>query len=606
MFLYTHHTQARSYTSPEPHQSPLHPSKDTLSSSFPSLPSSPYHSPTITVKRVEGTLSHTDQTSHPQVIVQVGRKGHNHRSPSSAPRHSRSNSLTDNRTVEQSQPLQPSGRATSTSALHVIESIPNAGSQKVLSNLSRELALTQTTVKENRQVLSSSAQQLQNGTCAHVSDHSQTSDIPSVLNDKQDRERPSEEGESVTLQELIDSELRLNSHRSSLESQNLPHRSPSVASSTPSEVSTIVPRDLVPSRCSGGSFPEDTEQESVTKEADFNPTTDTSDRPHTLSTGHPLSHSVSTQGASEESNHEVSASQTLSQSSPLLEDIEALLSSHLSHSEHGAALGRGELLLPSSSSADSATLSIPQQRTHPTVASLKEDSRRSFYSSSSSVNSTVCSVIEVSYSYPVESDTPSSNHTESRHDTDELSASGYSSDNEYEYEAPNYEVVPEETLNHYLVDLGPSDPERGNTSLTRYHSLPNFEQADLETIPEEMAVTTQVMRIYPAQSVGEISSHVSVPHHRVHIPSSSSSNGPDSPSSKCTSSAATGPTPPTITEPQESNGRRVEEGCSVAELAPGLMTVAVHVLHDEEEEEEDLDEPVAIRKRKTSAVNIII
>lgn len=559
------------------------------------------------MKRVEGTISHTDKTSYPQVIVQVGRKGNNHRGPSSSSKHSRSNSLTDNRTAESSRLLQRSSRATSTSALHVTESISLSESEKVLSNLSRELALTQTTLKENQQILSSSAKQLPNKSCLHSPDHSQTSDIPiPFLNGEQLDERDSKEEESATLQELIDAELQLSSHKYPLELQNLPHRSPSVASSAPSEVSTIIPRDLVLSRCSGGSFPEDTEQESsVTREVELNPTdkcltTAASDLTDAVSSTHPLSHSVSSrepaQAVSEVPKLEVCSSLTPPQSSLLPESVLSPPVSQPSTDRHREELGRVDLL-PSSSSADSTSLSVSHQRAHPTVASLKEDSRKSFYSSSSSLNSTACSVIEVSYCYPAESD---SNHTGTRYETDDNFASGYSSDNDYE--APNYEVVPEETLNHYLVDLEPSDLERTSTSLTRYHSLPNFEQVDLETIPEEMAVTTQVMRIYPAQSVGEISS---VPHHRVHIPSSSSSNGPESPSKFApSSSAAPAISPTTIIEPQERNGRRVEEeGCSVAELGPGLMAAAVHILQDDEEEEDELDEQVVTRSRKTSKVN---
>ena len=592
------------------------------------------------------------------MIVHVGRRGHR-RSSSSGPTSKSSSSATDNRKLESRQ-LQLSGKTTSVSALSSSSSKEDSifdqltESEKSLSSLTQELTLTQQALAQQQQ----STKQLQSTTPTRVADifvSSHSPDPPISLNSEEEEEEEEEKEEkgreSVSLQELINAELQLNYQKSLLESHNLPsdtHCSPSVSSSTPSEVSTIVPRDLASSRCSGISFPEDTGRNSATREleSDLNPlvikhrlsATESTGYPDTVNS-HPLCHSShslnspgSNQVVSEEPLAEVVHSQTLFRNSPLL-DVEALLSTHLpdTHSNRRLPEGRKEdsadfpsapfpqpepplpPVHPSprdatsavghshleqiseesgsepdshSQSADSSTCSQPPLlRAHPAVAALKEDP-------SSSSN---CSVIEVSYCHNTESD-KASNH----------SAPSYSSSSENESKIDNFEVVPE-PVNHYVVDLEAIDSPNlhtnpGTTTLTDYHCSQS--DIDLETVPEEMAVTTQVMRIYPAQSVGETSGNVAIPHHRVHLPSSSSTNSPESPSKHMSTARGSSTVlymMPTLTEPLEKEVRLVEEENSVkVPTDHPLMATTVDVVQDEEEEDTD-SEPVS---RKTSGVSL--
>ena len=688
------HISTQSYTPPvdRPSQSSPHHNRGkthSSSSSPPPLPTSPYHSPTIRVKRVESTVSQTDQTSYPQVIVHVGRRGHR-RSSSSGPAHSRSNSLSDARTAPpSSRQLQRGSKTTSASALHVLESTtfnPLKDSDRALSDLTQEL-------KGTRKVLVSEPLSPAAVPVQAIEEHSQIDSSTDVITDQllQSENQPillngeSEEADrgisedEISLGELIHAELELNRQKFHHELSKSPplyaQRSPSATSSTPSEVSTIVPRDLALSRCSALSFTEDSsantnEQTSATSKAEPSTLADSNRNSHAISgTEHPLHSSQRPVNEQElpqnslegEPTVEFNGTQTLFRNSPLL-DIDTLLNGHQKsvtdqnsedNSVHFPSLTvsapspqPGEPSL--SPHSDSARESPPdhttgesqcadqppstsspslyhQRRPHPVITSLKEDYRKSFHSSTSSIDSTACSVIEVTYCQPTDSDTSnsSSHQQQQREDfeTNTTTSSAYcssSSENENEVESASYEVVAAETISPYLVDLEAhkSDTSPGTTGtsipLTRYHSLPNFEQVDLETIPEEMAVTTQVMRIYPAQSVGEISTSVApaVPHHRVHIPSSSSTNclDPESPSKNSSDNNATTTMSSMIlctspaTPPAIITESRLEEE---PQVPPGLVASAtIHILQDGEEEEEDqVTVPVTNQRRKYSAVS---
>ena len=618
------------------------------------------------MKRAEGSLSPTvDQSPPHQVVVQIG--GPRHYRSSSPPNltHSRSNSLSDRRSFE---PLTQSSKTRSTPALDILRSVHNQldESEKVLSDLTKELTLTQ-------EALALKRRSVEHSTSATGLEKISPEPLP-VPNCHQEAELSLEESDSVSLEALIETELLLNSDKSP--PVDLPLRSPSLSSSTPSDVSTIVPRDLVPSRCSAVSLPED-----QTTSTDGQTHNTSSREPQVLSTAappptpvtadsegftNPLSNTSPDGREFPESNPfegptiEYSGSQTLFRNHSPVVDIDAILSD-LSPGEY---IGEEPILLftvsaPSplpgeashnlSLSSDEGTDLAPhlnhvseegeqegdppsqdidflevspqsQQRPHPTVTALKEDWRKSFHSSSSSLDSTACSVIEVSYCYssaPGDSDEVSSSHSPPQQDSTEANTSScYSSSSEPEADGTSYEVVPAETLNHHLASVSIPDPaEEGTTcetsteskNFTRYHSLPNFEQADLEPIPEEMAVTTQVMRIYPAQSVGEISSSVTVPHHRVHIPSSAT--GPESPS-KCTEQSGNivCVSPSTPTPSDESDMKVVREGSSVQVVEPpGLMAATIQILEDGEEEEEEDEvnaQPVAPKNRKISGVSM--
>ena len=651
---------------------------------------------------MEGIVTHTDQTSYPQVIVHVGRRGHR-RSSSSGPTHSRSNSLTDARTGQHPpRQLQKSGKTTSASALQSIESTFEE-QKKALCELTQESTLTEKTLVKEPAVQVTD-QLLQNSSAIDfVTDKPLQSSNPTVFlnGDREEEEEEVDKGieDTVSLGDLINAELELNRQRFELESNSYQpntHRSPSVTSSTPSEVSTIVPRDLALSRCSALSFPEDNTtcnngQNLTTSESD--PNTNLLQPSHYLSTSeanqntdsikHPLHTSLINE---QESPHsvcegeptvEISGTQTLFRNSPLL-DVDSLLNTHqlsdkssepsveedsifpsltisapspqpeqnlISTFDPSSSLGEsplqqfdhiieeGDSNQPHKESESVLTHSLTdslhtnQKKNHPVISALKEDYHKSFHSSCSSIDSIAYSVIEVTYCLPTDSDATTSSAPQQPNDADTNTAtsSAYyssSSENENESDSSNYEVVPAETINHYLVDLQGSEPEvtpnktGSSNALTRYHSLPNFEQVDLETIPEEMAVTTQVMRIYPAQSVGEISSNVtSVPHHRVHIQSSSSTNGldPESPSkhsfTEHTSSMVLCTSPPTtsqanITESNLEPQQLIHEGTnSVQEVVPSLMTsTAIHILHDDEDEQDTM--PANTHTRKTSRVSI--
>ena len=534
---------------------------------------------------------------------------------------------------------------------------------------------------------------MENGTSGPAAETKSPEPILPVSNGRREVEEDSlEESDSISLGALIETELLLNRQKSP--PADLPHRSPSLTPSTPSEVSTIVPRDQVPSRCSALSLPEDAapSNERVSNTSPREPQTNlcapsTASLPSSPVTAdpegftNPLSNSSPDNRESggdyspEGPTIEYSGSQTLFRNHSPVVDVDAILAGDLSSGGEDVE-GEEAILFPSLrvsapspppteaspepshdlSPSGEATVYTPcenhvseegeperdqpaqdtdflevspqfQRRSHPTVTALKEDSRKSFHSSTSSIDSTAYSVIEVSYccsSTPGESDEVSSNHSLPQQDsTDTNTSSYYSSSSEPEADGASYEVVPAETLDHYLANLDTPAPEESSTtcatnteesdSLTTYHGLPNFEQADLETIPEEMAITTQVMRIYPAQSVGEISSSVAVPHHRVHIPSSSSTvNGPESPS-KCTDVPHGNGTVVCVSSstptPSEENDRKVvEEGPSMQLVEPpGLMAAAVTILEDGEEEEEEDElhaQPVAPKDRKISGVGI--
>ena len=511
-----------------------------------------------------------------------------------------------------------------------------------------------------------------------------------------------EEEEGVSLQELINAELQLNSHKSPLDSHNsLPqdtHRSPSVTSSTLSEVSTIVPRELASSRCSGISFTEDTAKTSAAREVSGTESELSSKRRLQLApteSSHPLSHSSSQSlngphhpAVLEEPETEVRGHTPLFRNSPLL-DVEALLSSCLAQPDlpDNAPPEEREddstdfpsvtvsapspspeppppLVHPSSPSAAAATTasgerlphleqiteeesasdqeSLPQSadwspqypllplRSHPAITALKEDYHKPFHSSTSSLDSTACSVIEVSYCYHTgssESDKPPSDHSPSV-------TSNYSSLSENENDS--FEAVIAEPVNHYLVDLEAIesqtvDTDPDSSALASLSSQSEVEQADLETIPEEMAVTTQVMRIYPAQSVGEASGGVAVPHHRVHLPSGAGTNGPESPS-KRTATAHGSSTVLYMMSTQTESGteQAVEEkedevplvkaivstsaggssdgSAELSAIAPPVMTMMAGVLQEEDEEDEEEEGDAApvmmTRRRKTSKVRL--
>ena len=665
----SHRIRPRSYTSPDhqphqPQQSPPYCNKASFSSlSSPPLPTSPHRSPTIQVKRVESTVSHTEQSSYPQVIIHVGRKDHSRNF--SGPKHSRSNSLTDSRTVESTHKLQRSSKTTSVSAPLYTGSLFDQldESEKILSDLTQELTLTQQALEKKQRTSTPPTNQHQNGILSRT-----RSPSPDLLVWENSQEQENKVRESASLQELINTELQENSHKSPLESRSSPlhtHRSPSVSSSTPSEVSTIVPRTL--SRCSRGSFPEDT---CITGRNSFaepdshllalgHRVSASETNLHSASISHPLlfssSQSINHQGpAQEEPTVEVCGSQVLyrnsqfpqsdtdTSSEPQETDSEASNYPSLrvsSPSPQPVTLpNHPSITLPLTASSgvlerhpyldhtleeehnrsesDSLTqrtssLTVQQRRTHPVVASLREDYRKSFHSSSSSLDSTACSVIEVSYCYnTADTETAPSNHLASRTDTETNTASSYSSSSENENDA-QYKVFPSETLDHFLTDLDTLEaPDTENsttkTTLSRYHSLPNFEQVDLETIPEEMSITTQVMRIYPAQSVGEISSNVTVPHHCVHIPSSS--KDPESPS-KHTSTAhgILGVSPPSM-ESQEMKNVLVKEDIVTEEAPPDFMATEIHVLQDEEGDEDlHVDTRPEVKKvRPPSGVSSIV
>ena len=533
--------------------------------------------------------------------------------------------------------------------------------------------------------------------------HSQTE----ILTDSHSRgplsilsSRVEEEEEGVSLQELINAELQLNIHKLPLDSHNsLPqdtHRSPSVTSSTLSEVSTIVPRELASSRCSGISFTEDTAKTSAAREVSGTESELNSKRrlqSAPTESSHPLSHSSSQSlngphhpAVLEEPETEVRGHTPLFRNSPLL-DVEALLSSRLTQpdSPDNAPPEEREddstdfpsvtvsapspspeppppLVHPSSPSAAAATTasgerlphldqiseeesasdqeSLPQStdwspqypllplRSHPAITALKEDYHKPFHSSTSSLDSTACSVIEVSYCYHTgssESDKPPSDHSPSV-------TSNYSSLSEND----SFEAVIAEPVNHYLVDLEAIesqtvDTDPDSSALASLSSQSEVEQADLETIPEDMAVTTQVMRIYPAQSVGEASGGVAVPHHRVHLPSGAGTNGPESPS-KRTATAHGSSTVlymmPTQTESgteqaveekddevplvkaiiPTSAGGSSDGSAGLSTTAPPVMTMMAGVLQEEDEEEDEEEgdaEPVMMtRRRKTSKVRL--
>ena len=611
------------------------------------------------------------------MIVHVGRRSHR-RSSSSSATHSRSNSLTENGTLNSSQQLQRSNKTTSTSALHFISSLEEdsianqlTASGRKQSDSLQELTFTQKTSAHQKQQTYSVTEQLTDRTITSITGSRAKSlppDLPAILNsegnkekeeveeEEEEEERQEELGEedeykeNVSLQELIDAELRLN--QSSLELHSSPPKSPSVSSSAPSEVSTIVPRDLASSRCSGASFPEDTNPPDSLPPTSKPCSSATDTTRHPDGSVHPLSHSSKSPlpgesspqvVVSQEPAAETHSGQTLFRSSPLL-DVDALLSTHLSQSDTDASREpleerRGEdpidfppsLIVSTPSPQPEATLppthttsssitagvghlphcdhslaqntdSTAQLHLNPAVTALKEDHRKSFHSSSSSLDSATCSVIEVSYCYNSECDKASSNHSPAP------VTPNYSSSSENESDS-NYEVVPAEPVNHYLVDLEAVESHNLDgqltTRLAQYHQSTQPE-IDLETIPEEMAVRTQVMRIYPAQSVGETSSNVAVPHHRVHIPSTSSSSGPESPSTRTSTARGNGRVlymTPTITETQEKVVKPIDESSALGPQVPDLMTTCVDVLHDDEEEEEEETEQVATQSRKTSGVS---
>ena len=658
---------------PSPSSPPQLKSKSSSPSSSPPLPVSPYHSPTIKVKRVEGSIPHTPpyQSLPPQVIVHVGGQRRYRSSSPPSLTHSRSNSLSDTRSFVSPWLLAHSGKTRSTPALDILRSVHDqlSESEKVLSDLTKELTLTEEALALKRRS-TGIVPAVENSTSSASLEKLSPESLP-VQNGHQDEEVSLEESDSVSLEALIETELLLNSNKSP--PVDLPHRSPSLSSSTPSDVSTIVPRDLVPSRCSALSLPEDpstADANTSSQEPQPNlcalstatpfPTLVTAD-PEGFT--NPLSNSSADGRGSPESNPfegptiEYSDSQTLFRNHSPVVDVEAVLGD-LSDSAAEDVEEEEPILFPSltvcapsllpevvleashdlSPPEEVADISnnvseeseperdVPsqdidfldvspqfQQRPHPAVTTLQEDWRKSFHSSCSSLDSTACSVIEVSYCYNGTSEEVSSSHSPPQQDsTDANNSSCYSSSSEPEADGASYEVVPAETLNHHLVNLSIPDPEESITSatstdsknLTKYNSLPNFEQADLETIPEEMAVTTQVMRIYPAQSVGEISSSVAVPHHRVHIPSSA--NGPESPS-KCTA-AAVANQPAIVYVSDESEMKVVREGsCVQAVEPPGLMAVPIQILEDgeEEEEEDEVDaKPFAPKDRKIRGVSI--
>ena len=76
-----------------------------------------------------------------------------------------------------------------------------------------------------------------------------------------------------------------------------------------------------------------------------------------------------------------------------------------------------------------------------------------------------------------------------------------------------------ESVNHYLVDLDTAEPHAADEDRRAEASVSETEaeQAPLESVAEDMAVKTQIMRIYPAQSMGQTSVGMAVPHHRVHL-----------------------------------------------------------------------------------------
>lgn len=569
------------------------------------------------MKQVESVVSHTDQTSYPQVIVRVGRRSHQ-RSSSSGSTHSRSNSLTENRVPESLQ--QQKSKAISIPALPTTSHLTE--SEKVLSDLS---PLSKGDLGEKHW----SSKELQH-TTTNLRVNSVSSDIQISLN--------SEEGkgeEEVSLQELINVELQLNRQKLPLVSHNSPrdiHRSSSVNSSTPSEGSTIVPRDLTSSRCSGILFPEDTGRNTTAEHLESDQSAPAI-KDHSLNSespgysgavsGHPLSYS--SQSDSQESPQVVSAepaavvhSKTLSRASPLL-DVEALLS-NLSQSDSidspsPLVSAPSDTFFPPThpSSPASTTCAVVQQHQtseeesvsepdlsaasntslqSPLLPDPKEQNHKSVDSSSSNLDSAPCSEI---YCYNTDSDRTSST------DHSAQDKSNYSSTSE-----DNFEVVPEpEPVNHYLVDLEAieSSPHLETNPGTHTHCQSDFEQVDLEAITEEMAVTTQVMRIYPAQSVGETSSDVKVPHHRVHLPSSSSCNGLESPSKRMSTAQGSSTVlymTPSLVEIEEKEITLVEEETPEVSEALPIMVAA---LQDEEEEEDGDAEPVITQNGKTNLVN---
>ena len=638
---------------------PSHPQSKTSSpSTSPPLPISPYQSPTISVKRVETATARTaDRTSSPpQVIVHVGRRSHRRRnsSPSGSSGHSRSNSLTDARAVDPSRTLRESGKTKSTPALDVLKSIHDqlSESEKVLSDLTKELILTQKALAVKKEDTDSPG--VENSTSA--------TEVPSPESSNVSNGKPEEEEDSardiVPLGELINSELLLNSQKSPRVEH--PHRSPSTSSSTTSDVSTIVPRDLVPSRCSALSLPEEAAltngQNSTSRESEANLSVPHAVTPRSPVTAdpegftNPLSDLPRTGSPetcpSEVPTIEYSGSQTTFRNHSPVVDVDGILAGDTCTEEEPVQFPSltvsSPSLLPEPSLASSSE--VPNHSPHLNHISEQEDpeedpsslntdfltvlphpQRRThpgFHSSSSSLDSTACSVIEVSYTYTTaegESDEVSSSYSPLQQDSADTNtpSSSYCSSSS-ELEADTFEVVPTETLDDYLVDLGDSESDEispsatgtdSNKNLTRYNSLPNFDQANLETIPEEMAVTTQVMRIYPAQSVGEISSSVNVPHHRVHIPSSTSgANGPDSPS-KCAatdhgSSTIVCVSPSTPTPSDDTAVKVVGEESFVQEVEPpALMAAPIQILEDGEEEEEVDAQLVAPRDRKISGVS---
>lgn len=614
------YTTTHSYTPPQ--STPQQRNKDSFSPPPPPPPpvsTSPYHSPTIKVKQVEGVVSHTDQTSYPQVIVHVGRRNHQ-RSSSSGPTHSRSNSLTESRVPESLQ--QQKSKAISIPALPTSSQLTE--SEKLLSELS---PLSKGGLGEKQW----SPKELENST-THLHVNSVSSDTQISLNSEEGKGEE-EEARTIPLQELINAELRLNQQKLPLVSHNSPrdiYRSSSVNSSTPSEGSTIVPRDLTSSRCSGILFPEDTGRNSTAGHLESDQSAPAL-KNHSLNSespgysgtvsGHPLSYSSQSNGqespqvVSEEPAAEIH-SKTLFRTSPLL-DVEALLS-NLSqsdsidspsplvsassdtsfppiHPSSPATTTSGvvqqdqtseeeSVSEPDQSSGSSKSPQLPLLPNH----TLKEQSHKSV---DSSLDSAPCSEI-----YCYDSDRASST------DHSAQDKSNYSSTSE-----DNFEVVPEpEPVNHYLVDLEAieSSPNlETNPQTNTAHCQSDFDQVDLETITEEMAVTTQVMRIYPAQSVGETSSNVKVPHHRVHLPSSSNCNGLESPSKRMSTAQGSSTVlymTPTLVEMEEKEITLVEEETPEVSEALPIMVAA---LQDDEEEEDGDPEPVITQNGNKNLVN---
>ena len=538
------------------------------------------------MKRVESVVTLTDKQSYPQVIVCVGKK-------ESQKRREKTNSVSDHSKAEPELSEPPTAISTGSSAnsssrvFSILDQLTE--SEKALSNLTEELTLTE---QELRQSLSPPPQDSTSHTLPTSPPHIITSTVttttltspsppPEILNGE----------EGATLQELINAELQQNRRTSSSDT----HLS-RPASSTPSEVSTIIARDQASSRCSGLSLSEETgkasaaqlecqETESTTDNPRIEPrpaATDSASCPGNVcppSQSPPplnLNHRVTP----EELDQALGTDITF-RDSPLL-DIEAVFSSHLPESDLTTDLQTkgGEILddtfaspslsvsaqyslLESSPSPGDHSPSTPLANTsirvsqleqiaeeseqepepqvpqssdssfdhfgpqflqppvnpsthhhHPTVAALKEEHRKSFHSSASSLDSASCSVIEVSYHYPTPSETAESSAP---------TTSNYSSSSE------NESLDLPEPVSHYLVDLETAESHAadGDRSAEASVSETEAKQALFETEAEDMAVKTQIMRIYPAQSMGETSVGMAVPHHRVHL--SSTTSAPESP-----------------------------------------------------------------------------